>query len=151
MTAASPETMAWLLAGAQQHRTVGTIVMLRVGGTAHVVRCPSALAAPVLTRLLEEDPDGAGPVLEHPYSHVAYVWVRPGSSASYPDGCRLLDRPAWIPAPAPDRECGVARWLYVPPTPRLTSPVWLAAALAECGVAQAAVAAAPRERGRSRR
>lgn len=127
-------TPAWLMRGAQHCRPSRT-VLLQVGVTAHAVRCPSDVADLVLELLLADDraPKFLGPVLAHPLSCAVYFWTQPGTDGVYPPFCRVLDRPAWIPAPLPvpgARPSAVASWLHLPAEDNLlTAPAWLAAAL----------------------
>lgn len=136
MTARALPTPAWLLPGASCGASRATI-LLQVGTTAHALRCPQELAQPALERLLADPQDRVllGPVLHHPHSGTVYWWVRPGASATYPDGCRLLDRPASVPAPTAGPGavfCTVATWLHLPAKAGiLTGPVWLASALCD--------------------
>ncbi|WP_042400275.1 hypothetical protein [Streptacidiphilus carbonis] len=106
--------------------------LITVGGDRPVVRVPDALGLPALARLLDEEADRGlvGPVLHHRPSQVTYWWVRPGSSGSYPDGCRLLATDALVVVPDPHADhCAVASWLFMPDREVLTGPAWLAAAL----------------------
>ena len=122
---------AWL--GPEPAPTENTnTALLAVGGDRPVVRVPDALGLPALARLLDRDDDRAmvGPVLHHRLSQVTYWWVRPGSTGSYPPGCRLLaaDTALVVPGPRTDYR-SVASWLHMPERPILSGPAWLAAAL----------------------
>ena len=96
------------------------------------VRIPLAVGMDLWMGLVA-DPDtherlGPGAVSDR--SRATYWLIPTGSTDTWPGGCRLLTRGAWLVLPGPQVHPGWARWLHRPGTcGRLTGAVWLAAAL----------------------
>lgn len=110
-------------------------LLLPAGDRWDAVRTPEDYL-PVYDRLAADLDDAAflGPVLWDRRAGWLYWLVSPGSSDSYPERARLLNKGAWIGAPGPSGQSTPrAAWLHLPDHPILSSPAWLASALVDQG------------------
>ena len=131
LTAAPPLPWTWLLPPGVVAGPDRPVVIAQTGRTWDALCTPETLALPVLVRLHADDRDRMrlGPVLHDADARAVYWLLRPGSSADYPDSCRLLLSGTWLPLPHPQRSARSLAWLHLPDTDTLTPPAWLAAAL----------------------
>lgn len=131
LTAVRTLPWTWLLPPGVQAGPDRAVVIAKCGRAWDALETPEDLALPVLMRLHADDRDRPhlGPVLHDADARTVYWLLRPGSSADYPDGCRLLLPETWLPLPHPQRSARSLAWLYLPDTDTLTAPAWLAAAL----------------------
>jgi hypothetical protein len=122
-------TTDWLVPAAAVPSGNPTVDLWPAGADWDALRTPEWLGRPVLEQLLADGQDVAqlGPVLWDRRGGCLYWLIAPGASDDYPDGARLLTCGSWLGAPV----CADAAvcWLHLPDLPRLTPPVWLAAAL----------------------
>jgi hypothetical protein len=122
----------WLLNPQSRQPLLSRMLLLAAGYAWDAVRTPEQLGLATAERLLADAHDRTqlGPVLHSRRSGCLYWIIRPGSTADYPDGCRLLSATYWIAVPG-DRAVppDTVRWLHLPTAGVLTPAAWLAAAL----------------------
>jgi hypothetical protein len=108
-----------------------TLHLWPVGRLWDALRTPVAVGMPVLDRLLADPDDAAllGPVLWDRVAGHLYWLLAPGASDTYPRTAVLLPAGSWLAAPPVVGRSRRVVWLHLPDCPRLTGPVWLAAAL----------------------
>ncbi len=130
LTAALPP-WTWLLPPGVQAGPDRPVVIAKAGRAWDALCTPETLALPALVRLSAEDRDHSllGPVLHDADARTVYWLLQPGSSADYPDDCRLLAPGTWLPLPHPQRSARSLAWLHLPNTDAFTPAAWLATAL----------------------
>ena len=131
LTATRQLPWTWLLPPGVVAAPDRPVVIAQTGHTWDALVTPETLALPVLVRLHADERDRRllGPVLHDADARTVYWLLRPGSSDTYPDGCRLLPPETWLPLPHPKRCARSLAWLHLPQPDTLSSPAWLAAAL----------------------
>lgn len=123
LTAVRPLPWTWLLPPGEQAGPDRPVVNTRCGHTWDALNTQEDPASPVLVRLHADDHDlqHLGPVPHDADARTVYWLLRPGSSDTYPDGCRLLPSGTWLPLPHPQRSARSLARLYLPDVDTLTA------------------------------